>query len=322
MKRRTWKKKFIVISLFFFYILLIKSSKKSQVYLKKSSRIELNELVSGHPIGLKYRILPNKSEICSNKKIVYISYVYIDVFNFERRLQIRNSWSNKTLFPFQRNIFVLGSSDKESFNSMIEYENDRHGDILMGNIAENFRLMHSKSILAIGWLTKNCPQIKFYVKLKYDVDLNPPMLANHLVNVEFENYLLCECRSKPKVDRNIRSKFYVRYKEYKLYHYTPRYACTENGYVLSSNLAKEIFFESFKTNIFWIDDIYIANIVEKLNSKLNLIVQNLRVYTIYYENFYLLNNKTMLFYKQRIPLTQDFYFAWDLIKNLTNYSKF
>lgn len=322
MKRKICKKQCIIIVLFISFILLLKSINKTQTNLLKSSRTELNELVSEHPIGLKYLILPKKTEICSNNKVVYISYVYIDVKNFERRLQIRSSWSNKTLFPFQRNIFVLGSSKKVSFDAMIEYENERHGDILMANISENFRLMYSKSIQALGWLTKNCPQIKFYVKLKHDVDLNPPMLVNHLLNVKFENYLLCEYKTKPKVERNLRSNFFVRYREHKLYYYASRYVCSENGYVMSNKLANEIFLESFKTKIFWIDDVYIASIVEKLISKLNLIVQNLKVFTIYYENFYLLKEKTMLFYKQRIPLTQDFDYAWNIIKHLTYDSKF
>ncbi|CAF0873864.1 unnamed protein product [Brachionus calyciflorus] len=210
----------------------------------------------------------------------------------------------------------MGSSDDEPFNQMIEYESQKHGDILQGNFLDQFKQTNFKSIAALTWLTTNCQNVKYYIKLKHDIEINPMKLDQYLkdsltINPLKNNLLFCDFKFRPKVDRDKESKFYVKFKEHQRYFYDYKYVCSENGYVLSNRLARNIFKYSFYSELFWIDDVYIAKIYDNLQ---DLIATKIEFLTISYESFELLNENSTLFYKHNVKLTTDFVYAWNLIK--------
>jgi hypothetical protein len=71
-----------------------------------------------------------KTELNDNNTILLLAMIPVSATSFERRLIIRTTWANRSMFPKLRYVFMLGKSQNEVVNKKIQKENDIYGDIV------------------------------------------------------------------------------------------------------------------------------------------------------------------------------------------------
>jgi hypothetical protein len=123
----------------------IKLSKPKYDSVYSISKIESNGIINLH----NYTYLTNAgSNICQpdGDNIIFVAMIQVTVTSFKRRLIIRSSWANRSLFPKLRYVFMLGKSQNETINQKIKNENDIYGDIVQ-EVLKLIFLKFSKSNL-------------------------------------------------------------------------------------------------------------------------------------------------------------------------------
>ena len=77
-------------------------------------------------------------------------------------------------------VFLLGKPDKKQYQTAVNIENEQHGDIVQGTFLDTYHNLTYKAILGLRWVTENCGQAKFVLKVDDDVVVNTPRLLTLL----------------------------------------------------------------------------------------------------------------------------------------------
>lgn len=136
------------------------------------------ELTSELVRGFKYVKNPGES-VClpaaatnsssSPPTIDLLIYVHSTPSNMKNRVIIRETWAKRALFPQTRLVFMLGSTHDQELARRIDLENDLYNDIVQQDFLDSYRNLTLKSIMALDWVVKHCPNAKYVLKTDDDV---------------------------------------------------------------------------------------------------------------------------------------------------------
>ena len=249
------------LSLWFSNLSNVKNN-KSEIKIPIETKSTIN------PHAYKYKINP-RFDICRNStEILLIVCVLSSASNFANRNAIRSTWSNKTLFPNMRVVFLLGNSTND-LNEKIKSESDSYKDIVQEDFIDSYSNLSIKSIMGFKWAFNYCSKAKFYLKSDDDVIINSFYLLKKLneMNVkiplrDLENKLFCQYHVNARVIRDPNNKFYVPVAEYNNTSYETY--CDGPAYLMTLNLAKNIFIMSLKIERFRFEDVYIGILANKM----------------------------------------------------------
>jgi len=150
--------------------------------------------------------------------------------HFEQRLAIRRTWSNKSLFPHFRTVFLLGSAANETLNKAIQKESSAFGDIVQEDFMDTYANLTLKTVSSFKWSAKYCPQADFMLKVDDDILVNSYYLNHYLKSVnsaskslseDLKNTFLCLHHVNVTVIRDVKHKYYISPNDFKENQFKP-----------------------------------------------------------------------------------------------------
>lgn len=180
---------------------------------------------------------------------------------------MRRTFAAKFLFTkvHQAIVFLLGLTNDPVTTARIQQEAIMYGDIVQGDFVDSYHNLTHKGVMGYRWITENCPQAKFIVKIDDDVFLNPFKLVNDFFpKLDYKNGRQLACQVRPKNTSPIvrgKSKWKVAEEEFKGLKYYPIPYC--NGYfvIITSDLIEPMLRAVRKNPFFWVDDVYLFGLL-------------------------------------------------------------
>ena len=206
-------------------------------------------------------------DICIDNKISLVFIVKSNIYNYDKRKLIRETWGNTTMFPYIRVVFVVGLSPRGFFNQRLYQENKKYKDLVQGDFLDTFKNRTNKIIIALKWISDFCNRANFYILMEDHVIPDVYDLESYLDGYEIKNSqstLICSHQPRSKVVRDRKSKFYVPFETFSEV-YFDQY-CANIATVMTSDLPGKLYQASFNTAYFWMDDVYIGMIAKKIQA--------------------------------------------------------
>ena len=219
-----------------------------------------------NPHDFKYLLNPGK-EFCSiQNKLFLLVYVHTAPENLKRRIAIRETWANPSIVPDIKTIFIMGEVKDQRVIELIKLEYGIYKDIVQENFIDSYRNLTYKGIAALKWISTYCSNSKFILKVDDDMIVDIFAILEHLKSISHHNVIkprsiLCNLWNKSMVFRDRTSKWYVTKKEY-LRQWFGRY-CSGAAFLITSDLAPDLFKVSFYVPFFWIDDYYMTGLLAR-----------------------------------------------------------
>ncbi|XP_045210740.2 UDP-GalNAc:beta-1,3-N-acetylgalactosaminyltransferase 1-like [Mercenaria mercenaria] len=210
-------------------------------------------------------LLENKNHCSSVSNLTILVIVLSAPNNFQRRITIRKTWANGSLYSSygtMKVIFLLGIIDDSKVQGNIEKEFKLYGDIVQGSFIDSYHNLSHKSVMGYKWATKRCRNAKYVIKTDDDIVINMFRVFKSDIRVMALNWNHVHClrHTRAIILRGKCSKWYVESNQFKGRTFYPPYC---NGqYVLMLNVRVPYLYESAsQTPLFWIDDVFIYGIV-------------------------------------------------------------
>ncbi|KAK0066807.1 beta-1 3-galactosyltransferase 1, partial [Biomphalaria pfeifferi] len=214
-----------------------------------------------------YKIVPKVN--CSDSKLIIC--VEISRGNNKTRQTIRQTWgsyanvsSNNTTL-----IFFLGSehpstNGSQSVQYFIDKEAELYGDILQEDYVDHYNNLSLKSVSILKWVSLQCPESQFLLKVDDDMYVNVPVLVQTLDDISKSKgkeypFIVGDEVQISAPARSPRSKFYTPVSVYKGNLY-PRYA-SGVSYAMTTSAAKLLYNASLQVPVFWLEDVYVTGIL-------------------------------------------------------------
>ncbi|XP_029442651.1 beta-1,3-galactosyltransferase 5-like [Rhinatrema bivittatum] len=201
-----------------------------------------------------------------HKRLVLLVLVTSSPGHFGPRQVIRGTWAAEetwTPFPWQ-SVFLLGQTSDDSVAQEIQKEQQRFGDVLVGNYLDTYRNLTLKVMHGLKWATERC-RPEYILKTHDDCFVNgdrlPAFLAEHNT-IKTGLYVGAVLpRPKRRVIREPSSNWYVSRQDYQPEEYPP-YA-TSTGYVLSLDAASDILRVAERTRPILAEDAFVGILARK-----------------------------------------------------------
>ena len=232
----------------------------------EKNTLEVVNMITGKPI-LSFPLtvgdnpyIINNSKICNGvKKMAFLVLVHTATNHSARREAIRKTWANYSVYQKykMRIVFLVGLPQNGSLQEQLDDESRVHGDLVQGNFLDTYHNLTHKGVMGLRWVTENCRQAKFIVKVDDDVFVNTLLLIkNVLLKYWNSPRIIIGARViNPKIRRS--GKWAVDEHEFSgLERYPFPYAQGE-FVVMTSDMIKPLYKAAKITPFFWIDDIYL-----------------------------------------------------------------
>ena len=206
-------------------------------------------------------------KLCSNLDDLFIVVlVHSAVDHFERRTFIRRTWGNISMFEFHRFriVFILGKPDKETYQIAINLENNQYGDIVQGTFLDTYRNLTHKALLGLRWVTENCKQAHFVLKVDDDVVINTPSLVKLLTNkyTRVNRTIYCaEVRPKGKSFIHRGGKYKVEKTQFPYMTRWPVKYCPGRFLLYTSDIIEHLLGAVNQAPFLWLDDVYVTGLL-------------------------------------------------------------
>lgn len=183
----------------------------------------------------------------------------------DARMAIRHTWGQTRTVAGKRLVtfFLLGSPGNARQQAGIAAESQRYGDIIQKNFTDTYYNLTLKTMMGMEWIHRFCSQSSFAMKTDTDVFVNVFYLTELLLRKKktagfFTGFLkLHEFPIRTRM-----SKWYVSREEYPGTTYPP--FCSGTGYVLSSDVASQIYNISESVPFIKLEDVFIGLCLAKL----------------------------------------------------------
>lgn len=192
--------------------------------------------------------------------LVTSSYHHIDA-----RMAIRHTWGKERMVAGKRLVtyFLLGSTVNISQQADITAESQKYKDIIQKNFTDTYYNLTLKTMMGMEWIHRFCNQSSFVMKTDTDVFVNVFYLTELLLRKKrttrfFTGFL--KLHEYPIRTRE--SKWYVSRQEYPGKTYPP--FCSGTGYVLSTDVASQIYNVSESISFIKLEDVFIGLCLAKL----------------------------------------------------------
>ncbi|XP_008825149.1 beta-1,3-galactosyltransferase 5-like [Nannospalax galili] len=162
-----------------------------------------------------------------------------------------------------RTLFLLGASDSTDEMAATAQESQEHRDIIQKDFKDVYYNLTLKTMMGMEWVHHFCPQATFVMKTDSDMFVNVGYLTELLLRKNkttrfFTGFLMINYVA-------IRSKFskwFVSKFEYPWDRYPP--FCSGTGYVLSTDVAKEVYRVSESIPFLKLEDVFVGLCLAKL----------------------------------------------------------
>lgn len=202
------------------------------------------------------------ADICHGDNIFLLVMVNSKSDHLTTRARIRATWGNATNLSYRqlnmRVVFLLGVHvGKVNMQSAILKESEQHGDVVQGNFIDSYHNLTYKTLMGFKWAHMRCRQAKFILKTDDDIFIDVFQLTELLLTkLSVKPELMCFESFNIPVDRNEKSKWYVKPSESNATIYTPY--CPGYGFILDPRTACVIETTSQKSRFFWVDDFFVT----------------------------------------------------------------
>ena len=229
--------------------------------------------------------------ICSEiNDLFVVVLVHTAIGNFERRKLIRNTWGNISMFQNHkmRIVFLLGKPDKNLYQRAINLESKLHGDIVQGTFIDTYHNLTNKAVLGLTWVTENCRQAKFVLKVDDDVVVNTPRLLKLLETkyAHVNRTIICtEVRPNgtARIFRGGKNK--VENAQFPNMTYWPMTFCPGRFVIYTADLINELLSAVDTTSFLWLDDVYVTGLLAaKVDNVKHLIAEDISRQMEWWEN--------------------------------------
>ena len=164
-------------------------------------------------------------DFCAKDSLTFVGLVIVSPHRFDKRITVRSTWGNKTLFGDKMRVFfVIGMSSDPATNTKIRAESQIHQDVLQLNFGDSYHKISSKLMAAFKWIAKYCANAKYILRINDDAMVNTyallDLFQNKIAYKPRQIYGWVVIGTGP--DRGVGGKFYVSEEEYALSYY-PNY---------------------------------------------------------------------------------------------------
>ena len=202
--------------------------------------------------------------ICSDVENLYaLVLVHTAIPNFDRRKVIRNTWGNISLFQTHkiRIAFMLGKPEKTHHQMAIKLENEQYNDIVQGTFIDTYYNLTHKAILGLRWITENCGNAKYILKVDDDVVINTPRLIQ-LFSSKYKHVkrtIFCKVRRKGKIGRV--GKWKVEKTQLETMTHWPGPYCPGHYVIYTADIIRDLYAAVRRTPFLWLDDVYVTGLL-------------------------------------------------------------
>lgn len=178
---------------------------------------------------------------------------------------IRKTWGKKRVLADKLIVtfFLLGNHfwQYKSFN--VTMESLHYKDIIQKNFIDSYSNLTLKTLMGFEWIHKFCPQATFVMKTDSDMFVNVYYLIKLLRKRKSTIQLYTgSIKINEKPIRNPDIKWYISEEEYPENIYPP--FCSGTAYVLSSDVASQVYIVSKHITVLKLEDVFIGMCVAKL----------------------------------------------------------
>lgn len=253
---------------------------------------------TSHPIPVCPKIYIGDSNICvKSPTLKYFVYVHSAPKNMERRMNLRSTWGNATIYRDGRLkvIFVLGRTKIDTVQKRLEAEMQKYGDILQGDFMDSYHNLTLKGILALRFVAQYCKNVKYVIKSDDDTFIDVISLFDVIEKQgnSKEELIVCHMYSENSMpilrDPKTCLKWCIEKDEFPGRNSYPAY-CAGLFYLTTYNVINAMYKASLRTPFFWIDDVYITGL---LMGKARKLLQTKYVQTEFSVKADYLYNKTI-----------------------------
>lgn len=160
-----------------------------------------------------------------------------------------------------KTIFVLAAIRSLDQQSQIYEESQVHHDIIQLDFLDSYLNLTLKTLSILHWTKYFCPKAKWILKSDEDVFVDPFTLKKIVGWNRWANYI-CKLNEDLTVCRpgqSCKEKWYIPYEMYPYEEY-PRY-CNGPAYIISSNMARNIYRVANKIQPYLMEDAYYTGIL-------------------------------------------------------------
>lgn len=202
----------------------------------------------------------------SENKIDVLIYVHSTPTNLKRRVTIRETWASRNLFPNTRLVFMLGKTDNQATNDLLDLEMDTYNDLVMGDFLDTYKNLTHKAVMSLKWISEFCNTTSWIIKVDDDVIVNTFAIMNHLNKMKkYKDYrkktIICFGWEWAYVNRNKKSKWYVSQEEFSDKYYE-KY-CSGFFLLFTMDLVRGMYEVAKYVKFFWVDDYYMTGMLAK-----------------------------------------------------------
>ena len=227
------------------------------VYLNGSNDIDTRNDTCESCFKNKFRVITNQN-ICNKNNITLLILVVTSVGDFSLRNITRQTWANvQSLQTYDVTYaFFVGKTDNHTLNAQIRDESNQFKDIIQFDFIDTYRNLTYKTLSMLNWAHSFCSQAQFVMKTDSDVFINTPLLKKILSYAPISNFQGGYCWGISEPHRELTSKWFVSYREYRKQTFPPM--CSGTGYVMSHDVITGIIEVSKNIPFFYLEDVYIA----------------------------------------------------------------
>jgi beta-1,3-galactosyltransferase 1 len=234
-----------------------------------------------YPLTIHAPYLIENTHLCSSvNNLSVLVVVNTATDHFERRLAIRETWTNDKYYNhlgIVRVVFLIGKPKNGIIQEIINKEANQFKDILQGDFADTYFNLTHKGAMGYKWITERCRNAEHILKVDDDFVINMFLYFQKIYrHKSVKNaHVFCDYGTTP-VFRDKRIKWFVSENQFRgVKNYTN--FCRGKFVSIKNDIVPSLYISASKTPFFKIDDVLLFGYVMHN-------VPDLKYQTLYKEN--------------------------------------
>ena len=183
------------------------------------------------------------------------------------RMQIRQTWGGESEVYGRRimTMFLVGQTDNAPLDDTVVKEYRQHHDIIQENFKEHYKNLTYKTLMGFRWAAEICPDAEYVASMDADMMINVYNIVRRLVNKPRKKYAEGKLRSKEipmRAPYLTNRKWLTSFDLYPEPTYAPFFAGA--SYVLSADVAADVFRESVHVRFLPWDDVFVGLVMKRM----------------------------------------------------------
>ncbi|XP_035233311.1 beta-1,3-galactosyltransferase 5-like [Stegodyphus dumicola] len=211
------------------------------------------------------KFLEGTAAPCNQSRPLLLAIIHSSPSHVPHRKAIRQTWGSFAEGPTSvRTLFVVGRSKSKKISQKVLREAKEHGDLVLVQYMDSYKLLTLKHLAGIRWALRNCPEAPFLMKADDDAFVDIKRAVSLLLDIlgpKSPSGDVIACRIMPIGTAPHRSgKYQVTQKEYPLQEY-PEY-CSGLAYFARPSAMAKIHEAATSRRVpyLWIDDIFVTGL--------------------------------------------------------------